>query len=130
MREIVFFCTKFLILPMLSIASYICTDGKQIFVSKYVQKECSENLDKTNIKWKKQEEKLKGEESIAESGKIFIRNLTYTTTEEDVRKLFEKYGKDIIVLLNHKSQQKFPLNGDSLCSSAYNFFHCKPVLAF
>lgn len=50
------------------------------------------SCNKVNIKWKKQEEALKEEESIAESGRIFIRNLTYTTTEDDVRKLFEKYG--------------------------------------
>lgn len=45
-----------------------------------------------NVKWKKQEESLKNEESIAESGRMFVRNLTYTTTEDDIRKLFEKYG--------------------------------------
>ncbi|XP_077267436.1 putative RNA-binding protein 19 [Temnothorax americanus] len=71
-------------------------DGKQIFVSKYEQKEAVESnkdsSNKTNIKWKKQEEALKDEESIAESGRMFIRNLTYTTTEDDIRKLFEKYG--------------------------------------
>ncbi|XP_011054786.1 PREDICTED: probable RNA-binding protein 19 [Acromyrmex echinatior] len=71
-------------------------EGKQIFVSKYERKEEVESnkdsYNKTNIKWKKQEEVLKNEESIAESGRMFIRNLTYTTTEDDVRKLFEKYG--------------------------------------
>ncbi|XP_014480667.1 PREDICTED: probable RNA-binding protein 19 [Dinoponera quadriceps] len=69
-------------------------NGKQIFVSKYERKEkSSENTNnKINVKWKKQEESLKDEETIAESGRIFIRNLTYTTTEDDVRKLFEKYG--------------------------------------
>lgn len=71
-------------------------DGKQIFVYKYEQKETTDKSDdpnnKTNVKWKKQEEAIKNEESIAESGRIFIRNLTYTTTEDDVRKLFEKYG--------------------------------------
>lgn len=75
---------------------FIYVDGKQIFVSKYERKEAVEpNKDvcnKSNIKWKKQEGALKDEESIAESGRIFIRNLTYTTTEDDVRKLFEKYG--------------------------------------
>lgn len=35
---------------------------------------------------------MKSEESIAESGRMFIRNLSYTTTEDDIRKLFEKYG--------------------------------------
>jgi len=75
---------------------FIYIEGKQIFVSKYEQKETVESnkdsCNKTNIKWKKQEETLKNEESIAESGRIFIRNLTYTTTEDDIRKLFEKYG--------------------------------------
>lgn len=75
-------------------------DGKQIFVSKYERKETTEsnnNSDnRTNVKWKKQEEALKNEESIAESGRIFIRNLTYTTTEDDIRKLFEKYGNCIL----------------------------------
>jgi len=74
---------------------FIYVEGKQICVSKYEQKETVESknsCNKTNIKWKKQEDTLKNEESIAESGRMFIRNLTYTTTEDDIRKLFEKYG--------------------------------------
>ncbi|EFN75799.1 Probable RNA-binding protein 19 [Harpegnathos saltator] len=69
-------------------------DGKQIFVSKYEQRKGSgeDSNSKVDVKWKKQGEMLKDEESIAESGRMFIRNLTYTTTEDDVRKLFEKYG--------------------------------------
>lgn len=70
-------------------------EGKQIFVSKYEQTEAESNKDlesKTNVKWKKQEDALKNEENIAESGRMFIRNLTYTITEDDIRKLFEKYG--------------------------------------
>lgn len=54
------------------------------------EEEQNENND--NVKWKKQAEALKSEESIAESGRMFIRNLSYTTTEDDIRKLFEKYG--------------------------------------
>ncbi|XP_078046896.1 putative RNA-binding protein 19 [Augochlora pura] len=70
-------------------------DGKQIFITKYEEKEkgdAEENKNETNVRWKKQEEALKDEENIAESGRIFIRNLSYTITEEDIRKLFEKYG--------------------------------------
>ncbi|XP_029171774.1 probable RNA-binding protein 19 [Nylanderia fulva] len=70
-------------------------EGKQIFVSKYEQKEATESNNEVgnkNIKWKKQEDALKNEEDIAESGRMFIRNLTYTVTEDDIRKLFEKYG--------------------------------------
>jgi multiple RNA-binding domain-containing protein 1 len=44
------------------------------------------------LRWKQQEEALRNEESIAESGRIFLRNLTYTVTEETVTNLFEKYG--------------------------------------
>lgn len=54
------------------------------------KEEQNENND--NVKWKKQAEALKSEESIAESGRMFIRNLSYMTTEDDIRKLFEKYG--------------------------------------
>lgn len=72
-------------------------DGKQIFVAKYEEKE-DENVkqergdNNTNVKWKTQEEALKNEETIAESGRMFVRNLAYITTEDDLRKLFEKYG--------------------------------------
>ncbi|XP_043252107.1 probable RNA-binding protein 19 [Colletes gigas] len=70
--------------------------GKQIFVTKYEAKDEEssgvQNENNPNVRWKKQEEALKDEESIAESGRMFIRNLSYTTTEDDMRKLFEKYG--------------------------------------
>ncbi|XP_053983354.1 probable RNA-binding protein 19 [Hylaeus volcanicus] len=70
--------------------------GKQIFVTKYEAKEEKpkeeQNGSNSNVRWKNQEEALKDEESIAESGRMFIRNLSYTTTEDDIRKLFEKYG--------------------------------------
>ena len=41
------------------------------------------------------EEKDDGDtvESIAESGRLFIRNLPYTTTEEELTELFEEYGQ-------------------------------------
>lgn len=51
-----------------------------------------QNENNDNVRWRKQEEALKSEESIAESGRMFIRNLAYTSTEDDIRKLFEKYG--------------------------------------
>ncbi|KAH9501391.1 putative RNA-binding protein 19 [Dermatophagoides farinae] len=31
-------------------------------------------------------------EPISESGRIFIRNLSYTCMEDDLRQLFEKFG--------------------------------------
>lgn len=45
------------------------------------------------MRWKQQEDALKSEENVAESGRIFLRNLSYTATEDDIRILFEKYGK-------------------------------------
>ncbi|RZC31811.1 RNA-binding protein 19 [Asbolus verrucosus] len=69
--------------------------GKRISVAKY-SKIKSDNLDShDNIrknKWSTQEEAIKNEETIAESGKIFIRNLAYTTTEDDIENLFKKFG--------------------------------------
>ena len=44
-------------------------------------------------KWKDQEESLRNEETIAESGRIFVRNLAYTVTEEDIEQLFSKFGE-------------------------------------
>ncbi|KAI4503707.1 hypothetical protein M0802_001110 [Mischocyttarus mexicanus] len=72
-------------------------DGKQIFLTKYedhleTKEEENTETNDYNVKWKKQEDSLKNEESIAESGRIFVRNLSYTTKEDDIRQLFEKYG--------------------------------------
>ncbi|CAG9761792.1 unnamed protein product [Ceutorhynchus assimilis] len=67
--------------------------GKQIQVTHYEIKHS--NTQQTNpkeAKWKNQEESLKNEENIAESGRIFLRNLAYTTTEKDIEDLFTKYG--------------------------------------
>lgn len=33
------------------------------------------------------------EEDVAESGRLFIRNLPYTCTEEEIKDLFSKYGE-------------------------------------
>lgn len=52
----------------------------------------NKNLKGRNPDWEKQADSLIHEESIAESGRIFIRNLTFTTTEEELQKLFEKFG--------------------------------------
>lgn len=73
-------------------------EGKRIFVTKYDGDQQSD-LNHSNVneqtapKWKKQEDALKDEESIAESGRMFVRNLSYSTTEDDLRALFEKYGQ-------------------------------------
>lgn len=51
-----------------------------------------EKLNNDEDKFKHQEESLKNEETIAESGRIFVRNLPYTVTEEEIQELFSKYG--------------------------------------
>lgn len=56
------------------------------------KEENDKNSNPLKSKWRSQEDTLKNEEDIAESGKIFIRNLAYTTTEEDIEKSFSKYG--------------------------------------
>lgn len=71
-------------------------NGKQIFITQYTNEhKNAENTiaeDPKKHKWKSQEESLKNEEDIAESGRIFLRNLAYTTTENDIQELFTKYG--------------------------------------
>lgn len=49
-----------------------------------------------NPDWEKQADSLIHEESIAESGRIFIRNLPFLTTEEELQTIFEKYGEILI----------------------------------
>ncbi|CAG9806152.1 unnamed protein product [Chironomus riparius] len=74
-------------------------NGKQLHVYEFThQKEESEvKTSKINCRWQEQEDKLKGEEDICESGKLFFRNLPYTVTEDDVQTVFEKYGNVVEV---------------------------------
>lgn len=76
--------------------------GKQVILIDFTEKNklsaaekvetSNDKKSKSNPKWAKQEEALKNEEDISESGKIFFRNLTYTVTEEQLQELFGKYG--------------------------------------
>lgn len=71
--------------------------GKQLFVYEYHKKDSDANTDSNNAteanrKWKQQEDALKSEEDISESGRLFVRNLPYTITEDELQKHFEKYG--------------------------------------
>lgn len=64
--------------------------GHQIYVKHFTGK--SKLREEEENKWKEQEEGLKKEEGIAESGRIFIRNLSYAVTEDDLKVLFEPFG--------------------------------------
>lgn len=78
-------------------------NGKQVHLTDFTEKnkqskekfsgkEENKSEKPKNSKWAKQEEALQNEEDISESGRIFFRNLTYTTTEDQIQQLFEKYG--------------------------------------
>jgi len=77
-------------------------EGHQIFVIKY-EKPLAESGEGSgggshaagagaNPKWRQQEESLSGAETVGESGRIFVRNLTYSVTEDDLRELFATFG--------------------------------------
>ncbi|XP_036318086.1 probable RNA-binding protein 19 [Rhagoletis pomonella] len=80
--------------------------GKQVFFSDFTEKnkitksKCEKGekttdlhkLESTNPKWAQQEQSVRNEEGIAESGRIFFRNLAYTVAEDELQKLFEKFG--------------------------------------
>lgn len=48
----------------------------------------------TNEKWKTWMKKREDEEEedLGESGRLFVRNLAFTTTQAELQKLFEKFG--------------------------------------
>lgn len=86
--------------------------GKQVFFSDFTEKNKvtkanrnggegvpQEAAKPTNAKWKQQHESLRSEENIGDSGRIFFRNLAYTTTEEELQKLFEQFGPVVEVNL-------------------------------
>ncbi|XP_050436168.1 probable RNA-binding protein 19 [Adelges cooleyi] len=56
------------------------------------QEEQNNNNGIRNPEWQKQTDSLIHEESIAESGRIFVRNLPYIATEDELQKLFEQFG--------------------------------------
>lgn len=71
--------------------------GKQIIVYDFTEKnflpEGESNVQqRQNPRWEQQQDLLKNEEAICDSGKLFFRNLAYTATENDLQALFEKYG--------------------------------------
>lgn len=71
--------------------------GKQVHVYDFTDKNFSADPEGTlnqrqNPRWQQQQDQLKREEDICDSGKLFFRNLAYTVSEDDVQKLFEKYG--------------------------------------
>ena len=65
--------------------------SSQIYVMRYDKPANSDSQDKQEL-WKKQEDGIKNEESVGESGRLFIRNLSYSVKESDIEDLFKKFG--------------------------------------
>jgi multiple RNA-binding domain-containing protein 1 len=79
----------------LIILYFFLTAGHRINVvisEKKVNLEEDPKIQKKKEAWVRQENDIKKEETVAESGRIFIRNLAYTVTEEDIEVLFSRYG--------------------------------------
>lgn len=43
--------------------------------------------------WQRMKKDDEEEEDLSESGRLFVRNLPYTSTEEDLEKIFSKHGR-------------------------------------
>ncbi|CAH0691925.1 unnamed protein product [Spodoptera exigua] len=64
----------------------------RIHIHKYEDKSKLAAEQEEETSRKKREESSNNEESIGESGSIFVRNLPYVVSEEELTSLFEKYG--------------------------------------
>ncbi|KAG6452797.1 LOW QUALITY PROTEIN: probable RNA-binding protein 19 [Manduca sexta] len=64
----------------------------RIHIHKYENRAKQEAEEQQEADNKKKEQQTNNEESIGESGSIFVRNLPYVVSEAEVTALFEKYG--------------------------------------
>ncbi|XP_037514076.1 LOW QUALITY PROTEIN: probable RNA-binding protein 19 [Rhipicephalus sanguineus] len=60
--------------------------GHRLDVTKYAKQVVPEK------KWRQFEDLGNPQDTLADTGRIFIRNLSYTITEEELEELFKKYG--------------------------------------
>lgn len=67
--------------------------GSRRILVKSLDKEKKQELVNVAVKRKREEERLQQGETVAESGRLFLRNLAYSVMEDDLRPLFEKYGR-------------------------------------
>lgn len=52
------------------------------------------------------------EEDVSESGRLFVRNLPYTCTEEEIKELFEKHGEEKKLASARNNRQLFWLSNN------------------
>ncbi len=65
----------------------------QVHVRTYDVDQKQAEISARESKWKQQEETLANlDETIGQSGRLFIRNLSYSVTEDDIESLFKAYG--------------------------------------
>lgn len=86
-------------------------DGRRVFLTRYQIKETEvlEDDGGQHVHWKKLTADLtKNSESIAESGELFVRNLSYTVTEEDLENLFKQYGPLVEIRIPIQSWDRRP----------------------
>ena len=94
----------------------------QIRVRKYDIDQRQHEMQTKESKWKKQEANLEDlDETIGQSGRIFVRNLAYTATEDDLEGMdyFVKFRAQSFTSLKHSSKFSernyiFPLHSQKL----------------
>ena len=65
----------------------------QIFVRTYDMDHKKSQIEAKQSKWKKQEDTLADlDETIGQSGRLFLRNLSYSVVEDDLDALFKPFG--------------------------------------
>ena len=65
----------------------------QIFVRTYDVDHQKSQIEAKESKWKKQEDTLADlDETIGQSGRLFLRNLSYSVVEDDLDALFKPFG--------------------------------------
>ncbi|XP_057294290.1 probable RNA-binding protein 19 isoform X2 [Hydractinia symbiolongicarpus] len=86
--------------------------GRYIELFMVHNKKCDEQLD--SLKWnKKAKDDEDGDEDVSDTGRLFVRNLSYACTEDDLQHLFSKYGALVEVNL--------PIDKNSNKSTGYGF---------
>ncbi|MPC22710.1 putative RNA-binding protein 19 [Portunus trituberculatus] len=76
-------------------------NGVRVHIVKYGKSPDNSDTSSQGINkpWAAKEEALKQAESVAESGKLFVRNLWFSVTEDLLQELFQKYGEVIDITL-------------------------------